>query len=72
MHPTYRVRYSSESSGQRRSGADVLTADLVTELEGIPGLLPPGSYVLYVDDVAADRAVHWTRWPASFRPGAGG
>lgn len=73
MTQTYRVRYSLTPSGvQRRPAADVLTVDLETDLEGIPELLPPAAYIMYVEDLTAGRAVHWTRWPKSYRPGFGG
>jgi hypothetical protein len=73
MTQTYRVRYSlTPTGGQRRLAADVLTVDLDTDLEGIPGLLPPSAYIMYVEDLTADRDVHWTRWPKSYRPGFGG
>ncbi|MCE9568074.1 MAG: hypothetical protein K8U57_39230 [Planctomycetes bacterium] len=71
MIQTYRVRYSLKPSGQHQTGADVITADFQTELDGIPGLLPQGAYIMYVEDLTADRAVHWTRWPKSYRPGFG-
>jgi hypothetical protein len=69
---TYRVRYSLKASGQPHSAADVLTADLQADLEQIPGLLPPGAYIMYIEDLAAGRNVHWARWPKSYRPGFGG
>ena len=67
----YRVRYTLNRGGQARA-ADVLTADVPGELTTVPGLLPAGAYILSVEDLAAGSAVHWTRWPAAFRPGAGG
>jgi hypothetical protein len=72
MTQTYRVRYSPKPSGQHHGAADVRTADVRSDLEHIPEHLPPGAYIMYVEDLAAGRDVHWTRWPASFRPGSGG
>ena len=72
MPQTYRVRYSLKPSGQRRAAADVLSVDLQTDLEHIPGLLPAAAYIMYIEDLTAGRAVHWTRWPQSYRPGSGG
>ena len=71
MLQTYRVRYSLKPSGQHHGGADVATADVEGELEAIPGRLPPGAYIMYVEDLTAGRDVHWTRWPKSYRPGFG-
>jgi hypothetical protein len=71
MTQTYRVRYSLKPTGQPRSAADVLTVDLQADLEQIPGLLPPPAYIMYIEDLTAGQYVHWTRWPASYRPGAG-
>jgi hypothetical protein len=65
----YRVRYTSGPVGRVRA-ADVLTADVSCELDDLPAALPPGSYVLSVEDLAGRRDVHWTRWPKAFRPGA--
>jgi hypothetical protein len=72
MPQTYRVRYSLKPSGQPHAAPDVLTIDLQADLEQIPGLLPAGAYVMYVEDLTAGRDVHWTRWPVSYRPGFGG
>jgi hypothetical protein len=73
MTQTYRVRYSLKPSGvQRRSVGDVLTIDLEADLDHIPGMLPPAAYIMYVEDLTAGRAVHWTRWPMAYRPGFGG
>lgn len=69
MTPTYRVRYLPKATGRVRA-ADVLTADVAGELDDLPAALPPGAYVLSVEDLAARRDVHWTRWPKGFRPGA--
>jgi hypothetical protein len=69
---THRVRYTcTGKSGQHRA-ADVKTLDVSGGLDLIPGRLPPGAYILSVEDIVADRAVHWTRWPVAFRPGFGG
>jgi hypothetical protein len=72
MAQTYRVRYSLTPSGRQHSAADVVTVDLQTDLEHIPGLLPPAAYIMYIEDLTAGRDVHWTRWPESYRPGFGG
>jgi hypothetical protein len=69
MAPSYQVRYSLSPAGVVRSPADVQSIDVNVELDQIPGLLPDGAYIMYIDDVAAKRAVHWTRWPDAFRPG---
>ncbi len=71
MPQTYRVRYSLKPSGPH-SAADVRTIDVQSDLEGIPGLLPPAAYIMYVEDLTAGRDVHWTRWPLPYRPGFGG
>lgn len=64
----YRVRYTPELPAGLRSQS-VLTAEVECGLDEIPVHLPAGSYILYVDGLTADRAVHWTRWPVAFRPG---
>jgi hypothetical protein len=71
MPQTYRVRYSLKPSGHHHGGADVRTADIQADLDHIPEGLPPGAYIMYVEDLTADRNVHWTRWPKSYRPGFG-
>jgi hypothetical protein len=69
---THRVRFTlTGKSGQHRA-ADVETRDLPGGLEAVPGGLPAGAYILYVEDLAAGQTVHWTRWPAAYRPGFGG
>jgi hypothetical protein len=71
-YTTYRVRYTcTGKSGQHRA-ADVESADIPGGLDRIPGGLPPRAYILSVEDLTGGRAVHWTRWPAAFRPGFGG
>jgi len=65
----YRVRYTAEASGRVRA-ADVMSSDVSCALADLPERLPAGSYVLSIEDVAAGRDVHWTRWPTGFRPGA--
>ena len=72
MAQTYRVRYSLVAPGRPRSAADVLCVDLETDLDHIPGLLPPAAYIMYVEDLTAGQNVHWTRWPRTYRPGFGG
>jgi hypothetical protein len=71
MAPSYHVRFSLTRAGIVRSPADVQSVDLAVELDQIPALLPEGAYIMYIEDVSARRAVHWTRWPAAFRPGFG-
>jgi hypothetical protein len=72
MPATYRIRYSLKPSGQQHPAATVVTVDLEADLDQVPGLLPPAAYIMYVEDLTAGQNVHWTRWPAAFRPGAGG
>ena len=72
MTQTYRVRYSLKPSGQRHSGPDVQSIDLQTDLDDVPGLLPPAAYIMYIEDLTAGQDVHWTRWPKAYRPGFGG
>jgi hypothetical protein len=69
---TYRIRYSVTRTARPRAPADVETLDLDADLDGVPGLLPAGAYILSIEDLAADRPVHWTRWPNAYRPGFGG
>jgi hypothetical protein len=68
---TYRVRYSLKPPGQHHRSDDVVAIDVEGDLEGIPGRLPTGAYIMYVEDLTAGRDVHWTRWPKSYRPGFG-
>jgi hypothetical protein len=70
--PTYRVRYTLSLSKRPRSPADVQTMDLDGPLAEVPGRLPTGAYVMFIDDLAVGETVHWTRWPNAIRPGAGG
>ena len=67
MSNTYRVTYTLHRSA--KSG-DVLSADIQCELHAVPGRLPAGAYILYVEDLSEGRNVHWSRWPTSFRPGS--
>ena len=69
MTPTYRVRFSMTRSGFPRAPADVQTVDLQAGLDELPGLLPPAAYIMYIEDLTLGQAVHWTRWPKSYRPG---
>jgi hypothetical protein len=55
-----------------RKPADVTTVDVQAELEQIPGLLPDGAYIMYIEDLLVGEYVHWTRWPKAYRPGFGG
>jgi hypothetical protein len=70
--PSYRVRYSLTPSGVPHSPADVRSIDLRAELDQVPDLLPAGAYIMYVEDLVQGQNVHWTRWPAAYRPGFGG
>jgi hypothetical protein len=67
----YRVRYSLKPSGQHHLSTDVVTADIESDLEGIPDQIPAGAYIMYIEDLTVGRNVHWTRWPKSYRPGFG-
>ena len=69
MSATYRVRYSLTPSGFPRSPRDVSTLDVDSGLDDLPGRLPAGAYILFIEDLAAGRDVHWTRWPKAYRPG---
>lgn len=68
---SYRVRFSLKPAGELHNGADVQTIDVASDLEGIPGQLPAGAYIMYIEDLAAGQNVHWTRWPKTYRPGFG-
>jgi hypothetical protein len=70
--PTYRVRYNRAGRTGQQRAADVETRDVPGSLDRIPGELPPGAYILSVEDLATGKGVHWTRWPANYRPGFGG
>jgi hypothetical protein len=72
MKPTYRVRYSMKKSGQAHATKDIETIDLHVDLDQIPGLLPAGAYIMYIEDLQVGEHVHWTRWPQAYRPGFGG
>ena len=72
VRQTYRVQFSLKPSGLSRSSADVETIDLQADLDNLPGLLPPGAYIMYVEDLTAGQNVHWSRWPNAYRPGFGG
>jgi len=72
MNPTYRIQFSRKPSGGQHAAGSVETIDLQAQLDQIPGLLPPGAYIMYVEDLTAGQNVHWTRWPLAFRPGFGG
>ena len=69
--PNYRVRYALSPARGPRSPAEALTLDVAGSLGDIPGQLPVGAYVLFIDDLAVGETVHWTRWPLAIRPGAG-
>ena len=71
MTQTYRVRYSLKPQGGQCRAADVETLDTLGDLDLVPGQLPPGAYILSIEDLTGGRDVHWTRWPAAYRPGFG-
>jgi hypothetical protein len=71
MTPTYHVRYSVVFNGRPRGPADIQAIDVETDLAGVPARLPAGAYILSIEDLAAHQPVHWTRWPAAYRPGFG-
>ena len=70
--PTFRIRYTLGVTGRTRTPADVRTLDLDGSLAEVPGRVPVGAYILFIDDLAVGETVHWTRWPNAIRPGAGG
>lgn len=72
MNPNYRITFSLKPSNLARTPADVKCIDLRAELEQVPALLPPGAYIMYIEDLLVRENVHWTRWPKSYRPGFGG
>lgn len=72
MTQAYRVRYSLTPSGQRQTASNVVSVDLESDLEHIPGLLPPAAYIMYIEDLTGGQNVHWTRWPKAYRPGFDG
>ena len=71
MSATFRVRYVPIRSDSPRSPNKSLTVDLGGSLDQVPEQLPAGAYILSIEDLAAGRDVHWTRWPEAFRPGYG-
>jgi hypothetical protein len=72
MAPGYRVRYSSTGKAGQQRATDVQTLDVRADLDHLPEHLPAGAYILSIEDLADGRTVHWTRWPAAYRPGLGG
>lgn len=72
MNANYRVRFSLKPSNRTRTPADVKSIDLDANLEQVPGLLPTGAYIMYIEDLLVGEFVHWTRWPKAYRPGFGG
>jgi hypothetical protein len=71
MSATYRVRYVPNPSDYPRSPDKSLTVDLGCSLDQVPEQLPAEAYILSIEDLAAGRDIHWTRWPEAFRPGFG-
>ncbi len=71
MSAAYRVRYVLNRSGFPQAPGDTRTVDLGGSLAQVPGQLPAGAYILSIEDLAAGRDVHWTRWPEAIRPGFG-
>jgi hypothetical protein len=49
----------------------VLTVDVLTDLDHLRNHLPAGSYIMYIEDLTGGQALHWSRWPKSYRPGFG-
>jgi hypothetical protein len=71
MSAVYRVRYVPTPSGFPQSPSNTRTVDLGGTLDQVPGQLPARAYILSIEDLAAGRDIHWTRWPEAFRPGFG-
>jgi hypothetical protein len=71
MSAAYRVRYVLATSAFPRPPGQARTVELSGTLDQVPGQLPEGAYILSIEDLAAGRDVHWTRWPEAFRPGYG-
>jgi hypothetical protein len=71
MSTTYRVRYVPTPSGFPQSPRHARTVELGGTLDQVPEQLPAGAYILSIEDLAAGRDIHWTRWPKAFRPGFG-
>ena len=71
MPATYRVRYVPTPSGFPQSPGNTRTVEVGGSLDQVPEQLPAGAYILSIEELAAGRDVHWTRWPEAFRPGYG-
>jgi hypothetical protein len=69
---THRVRFNRTGRSGPQRAADVETRDVPGGLDAVPAGLPPGAYILSIADLPDGRAVHWTRWPAAYRPFFGG
>jgi hypothetical protein len=67
----YRVRYSCVAITNGWPRIPAQSVDVETPLEDVPSRLPPNSEVMSIENLATGELVHWTRWPASYRPGAG-
>jgi len=71
MSAAYRVRYVLTQTAFPQPPGHARTVDVGGTLDQVPGQLPAGAYILSIEDLAAGRDVHWTRWPEAFRPGFG-
>lgn len=71
MSAAYRVRYVPTPSAFPQAPGHARTIEVGDTLDQVPGQLPAGAYILSIEDLAAGRDVHWTRWPEAFRPGNG-
>jgi hypothetical protein len=71
MSAAYRVRYVLTASTFPQAPSLARSVELDGTLDQVPGQLPAGAYILSIEDLAAGRDVHWTRWPEAFRPGYG-
>lgn len=72
MLQTYPVQFNLKPSWQSHATADGETVDLQAHLDNLPGLLPPGAYIKYVEDLTAGRNVQSTRWLNVYHSGFGG
>lgn len=64
----FRVRYMLPLEIQSEF-RETRTADHPGPLSELSDRLPPGAYVLSIENLREARSVHWTRWPDMIRPG---